>query len=152
MELIDKEINESLLKGAIQISENEDGEFISNIFLVKKKNGKFRPVINLRKLNSFIEYHHLKQETLEYILKSVGKNYFFTSLDLSDVYFSVPIHTDHHKYLKFYWKCQLIEFTCLPFGISSALRVKSSVFSHKKFRNQLIFYIDDSLLQSHCFN
>ncbi|CAG2236723.1 unnamed protein product [Mytilus edulis] len=48
IELIDNEIQILLSKSAIQISNHEKDEFISNIFLVQKKNGKYRPVINLK--------------------------------------------------------------------------------------------------------
>jgi hypothetical protein len=39
---------ELLQKGAISECKHEDNEFISYIFLVKKKGGKFQPVINLK--------------------------------------------------------------------------------------------------------
>ena len=42
--------------GAIQISKNEKDQFKSNLFLMKQKNGKFKPVINVRKLNEFVKY------------------------------------------------------------------------------------------------
>lgn len=44
-ELIDKEIVDMLVKGAIKESFDESEQFISNIFLVKKKNGKCMPVL-----------------------------------------------------------------------------------------------------------
>lgn len=55
IELIDKEVNVMLKKKAISTSPFETGQFISDLFLVKKKNGKFRPVINLKGLNKFIQ-------------------------------------------------------------------------------------------------
>lgn len=150
--LIDSEVNDLLKKGAIAPTLEEKGQFISNIFLVKKKNNKYRPVINLKKLNEFIEYHHFKQETLDYILKSIKRNSYFTSLDLSEAYFSISIHHDFRKYLKFYWRNQLYAFQCLPFGISSAPRVFTKVmkvvFSHiRSYGISSFFYIDDSLYQ-----
>ena len=46
--VIDQEISEMLQKGAIQVVSPMNGEFLSPIFLVKKKDGGNRPVINLR--------------------------------------------------------------------------------------------------------
>ena len=151
-ELIDDEIKQMLDKKAICHSAVEKDQFISDIFLVKKKNGKFRPVINLRNLNKFIQYHHFKQENLGQILQSIGRNFYFTSLDLSDAYFSIPIHKEHRKYLKFFWRNNLYEFCALPFGISSAPRVFTKVMKvvFSQFRSCGIcsfFYIDDSLFQ-----
>lgn len=42
------------------------------------------------------------------------------STDLRDAYFSVPIHREHQKYLKFCWEDKLYQFTCLAQGLSSA--------------------------------
>ena len=87
-----------LNKGAISLSPFEKDQFISDLFLVKKKNGKFRPVINLKGLNQFIKYHHFKMDTLDYILQGIGKNNYFCSLDLKDAYFSIPIHKSYRRF------------------------------------------------------
>lgn len=46
-EIIDNEVLDLLSKKAISVSNNKSGQFISNKFIVEKKNGKYRPVINL---------------------------------------------------------------------------------------------------------
>ena len=54
-------------KGAIQeVSENEDG-FYSRLFLVPKKDGQMRPVINLRPLNQFLVHNHFKMEGMHVV-------------------------------------------------------------------------------------
>lgn len=45
------------------------------------------------------------------------------SVDLKDVYYSVPINQDHKKVLKFEWKGQLYPFTCLLNGLVCAPRL-----------------------------
>lgn len=53
--LIDDEVVKRLNIGAIEESEHDEvNEFISNIFLVKKKNGRFSIVSNLKKPNQFL--------------------------------------------------------------------------------------------------
>ena len=44
-----------------------------------------------------------------------------------DAYFSIPIHEDFQKYLKFFWEGQLYKFVCLPFGPASAPRIYTKV-------------------------
>ena len=124
-------------------------QFISNIFIVPKPNGKVRPVINLRELNLFITNEHFKQETFPVVLDMIQPNDFFTKLDLSDAYFSLLIHPSFQKYLKFRWQGQVYKFVCLPFGLSSAPRVYTKVLKpiYRWFRQQgfhCSYYMDDS--------
>jgi hypothetical protein len=63
-----------LQKRAIVKTEFSSDKFIFNIFLEQKKNGKLLPVINLRKLNQYVEYHHFKQENLKIVLDLIQKN------------------------------------------------------------------------------
>ena len=151
--LIQKEVSDMLFKGAIKEVPHEENEYISNIFLVKKKNGKYRPVINLKKLNEYVSYNHFKQENLDLILKGIRKDSYFTSLDLTDAYFSISVDKTYRKYLKFVWDKKLYAFQCLPFGLASSPRVFTKVlkviFSHiRRMGIDSYFYIDDSLLQA----
>ena len=65
--LVDVEVAEMLRKGAITLCTHQTGEFISNLFLVDKKHGGHRPVINLKHLNQFVPYQHFKIEGLHYL-------------------------------------------------------------------------------------
>ena len=48
-----------LAKGAIQLVKDKDNPgFYSRLFLVPKKGGQYRPVINLKPLNRWIRYNH----------------------------------------------------------------------------------------------
>ena len=49
---------------AIQKVVPTQGQFLSNLFLVEKKDGGKHPVINLKNLNKFIPYEHFKMEGL----------------------------------------------------------------------------------------
>jgi len=52
-EIVSTEIDKLLMKGAIKEVDSVEDQFISNLFLVPKKDGSLRPVINLKK-NEFI--------------------------------------------------------------------------------------------------
>lgn len=70
--LVDLEVEAMLRKGTIQKVRSQGGQFLSNIFLVAKKSGGNRPVINLKHLNAFIPYLHFKMEGL-HLLKDLLK-------------------------------------------------------------------------------
>ena len=93
------EIFRLLEKNIIVESTHEEGEFLSAIFTRPKCSGGYRRILNLSKLNEFVEYHHFKMDTLEVAMKLIDPHCFMASIDLKDAYCSVPIHDDHQKYL-----------------------------------------------------
>ena len=142
-----------LLKGVIVPSSYEEGECIFTLFIVPKPNGKYRPIIYLKILNTFVHYDHFKQETFKIVLDLIQKGDFFKSVDLGDAYFYIPIHEEFQKYLKLSWNGSLYKFICLPFGLKSAPYVFNKVFSW--FREHGIrcnYYIDDSLNMNQRFS
>jgi hypothetical protein len=110
MKAVDEQVQELLQKGAFVKTEFSSDKFISNIFQVQKKNGKLRPVINLRKLNQYVEYHHFKQENLKIVLDLIQKKDFMTSADLTDAYFSIEIDPEYRKFLFFMERAVCIMF------------------------------------------
>ena len=73
------------------------------------------------------------------------------SMDLSDAYFLISIHRGQQKYLKFYWKNTLYQFTCLPQGFACAPRLFTKLMKHvsapvRERGHASSGYLDDSLL------
>jgi len=120
---VNQEIKAMLQKGAIQKANQERGQFISNLFLVAKKDGGNRPVINLKNFNLFIPYLHFKMEGLHLLKDLLKEKDYMCKVDLKDAYFCVPLHPRHRKYIRFQWEGQLYEFLCLCFGLGPALRI-----------------------------
>uniref|UniRef100_A0A1X7TWZ5 Reverse transcriptase domain-containing protein n=1 Tax=Amphimedon queenslandica TaxID=400682 RepID=A0A1X7TWZ5_AMPQE len=104
----------------------EDG-FFSSLFLVPKKGGGQRPVINLKKGDWLVK------------------------IDLKDAYFSILISKKHRKYLCFEFRDRFYQFNCLPFGLASAPWVFTKTLKPiaalgRELGIRLIVYIDDILL------
>ena len=91
-----------LAKGVIEPSVSEPNEVISPVFVRPKKDLKqFRVIINLKSLNHFVAYHRFKMERVESGIKLMSKCCYMSSIDLRDVYNSIPIAPEFRKYLKF---------------------------------------------------
>ena len=70
-ETVDKEIAKLVLKGVLIKSSHEQGEYLSTVFLRPKKDGTHRLILNLKKLNKFVSYHHFKMESLKHVVSMV---------------------------------------------------------------------------------
>jgi hypothetical protein len=95
--------------------------------LVPKPDNKWRPIIDLSALISFILCPTFKMEIPRSILRSVQQGQWLTSLDLKDAYFHIPIHLESRRYLRFLHQGVIWQFKALPFGLNTALRVFTKV-------------------------
>ena len=148
---ISEEIVELLSKGAIEEIQPGPQSFISQIFLVEKKDGGFHPVINLKRLNHHVRTEHFKMEGLCILPSLIQQDDWMVKLDLKDAYLQVPIHPSQHHLLQFQWQRKTYQFKYLPFGLSTAPQVftkllKPVVGFLLQMGIQLIIYLDDILI------
>ena len=91
-------------------------------------------------------------DTLQSAIRLMTPNCYMASVDLRDAYYSVPIHNEDQKYLRFGWNSKLFQFTCLPNGLACAPRlftkILKPVYATLRQKGHLnVGYIDDSYLQ-----
>ena len=152
--ILDQEVQTLLDKHAIlPVSNPETAGFISSVFVVSKKDGGNRPVVNLKPLNQFLVYEHFKMEGIHMLRDLLRRNDYLVKIDLKDAYLTVPLWKGHQKYLRFLWKGTMLEFACLPFGLASAPRVftklmKPVVAILRQRGIRLIIYLDDILVMA----
>ena len=95
-------IQSLLSKNAIDRVENVKSlGFYSRLFLVPKPHQRWRPVIDLSRLNTFLLVERFKMATPESIRASLIPGEWMSSIDLSDTYLHIPIHPNSKKYLRF---------------------------------------------------
>ena len=128
------------------------GEYISPIFTRPKKDGSHRLILNLKSLNEYVAHYHFKMDTLQSAIKLMKPNCYMASVDLRDAYYTVPVDSEHQRFLKFLYRGKLYQFTCLPNGLAYAPRVFTKllkpVYASLRQKGHLnIGYIDDSYLQ-----
>ena len=108
-------------KNAVEPVANQNSlGFYNQLFLVPKPNNRWRPILDLSTLNTFLITESFKMETPETIRTSLQAGEWVTSIDFKDTYFHIPIHSQSRKYMRFYIQGQLYQFTVVPYGLSTA--------------------------------
>ena len=147
-------IQSLLSKNAIERVDNVKSlGFYSRLFLVPKPHQRWRPVIDLSRLNTFLRVEKFKMETPESIRTSLIPGEWVSSIDLSDAYLHIPIHPSSRKYLRFCYKAQVFQFTSLPFGLATAPQVFTMIVKEVKLMAlsrglRIHQYLDDWLIRS----
>ena len=129
--------------------------FYNRLFLVPKPNRKWRPILDLSKLNLFLDTNTFKMETPETIRLSLQKMEWVTLLDFSDAYFHILIAQRSRKYLRFHLNKISYQFTSLPFSLATALLEFTKVVKEVKLMAQargirIHQYLDNWLLRAPC--
>lgn len=149
---VDQEIRKLSVMKVIVKSEHEEGEIISPIFLVQKPDGSYRMILNLKEFNESVEYEHFKMENLSSATSMMKEGCYMASVDLRHAYYSVPVHSDFKKFLKFQWRGQLYVYTCFPNGLANCPRyftkLLKPVYAFLRAQGFLsASFIDDCYLQ-----
>ena len=88
---------------AVELVHNQTSlGFFNRLFLVPKPNNRWRPILDLSKLNLFLRVEKFKMETPETIRTSPQQGEWVTSVDFKDAYFHIPIQEQSRKYLFFF--------------------------------------------------
>lgn len=128
-----------------------DDQFLSSIFLHPKPDGSWRFILNLKKLNNFVNTVHFKLEDVRTAVKLMTPGCYMATIDLKNAYYLLSVKQSHRKYLRFIFKGKLYEFTCLPFGLNTApyvfTKIMKPVIYHLRSLGLLsCIFLDDLIL------
>ena len=143
-----------LMKGAIKrVTNVRSLGFYSRLFLVPKKTGDLRPVIDLSTLNRHMVVPHFKMETQGSVRSAIRSQEWAVSIDIRDAYLHVPMHQAVRKYLSFVVNKKVYQFTCLPFGLATSPReftklLRPVVSLLRQQGVKLHVYLDDWLIRA----
>ena len=143
-----------LMKGAIErVTSVRSLGFYSRLFLVPKKTGDLRPVIDLSTLNRHMVVPHFKMETQGSVRSAIRSQEWAVSIDIRDAYLHVPMHQAVRKYLRFVVNKKVYQFTCLPFGLATSPReftklLRPVVSLLRQQGVKLHVYLDDWLIRA----
>ncbi len=124
----------------------------SPLFLVPKKDGSFRSVIDFRKVSEVTEDDRYPLPVLSNLLMSLGQgNTIFISLDLLSEYSQVPMAAESRENTAFSTPSGHFEWLRMPFGLITApitfQRMTNILFSDLIGRG-IFAYLDDLIICS----
>ena len=125
--------------------------FFSRLFIVPKKDGPNRLIIDLSILNTLMIIPRFRMERISTIASGIVEPMWGLTIDLQDAFYHVPICWQFHRYLAFQVDGQVYVFQYLPFGLSVAPWAFSRITKPIKAHFHLMVirfhsYLDDFLL------
>ena len=148
---IAEEVAALCARGVVERTADHPRLCLSPVFLVPKRSGKYRMILNLKRINAHISPVHFKMETLKSILPLLRPGDWTVSIDLKDAYHHVPIAVGSRALLGFATAGRLYRFRALPFGLKPAprlfTRLVACVAAFLRQHGLRVFcYLDDWLL------
>ena len=68
-------------------------------------------------------------ESLTDVFKTMKKDVWMASVDLTDAFFTVPVHISHQKYFKFGWFQNFYKFLGMLNGYSDPMRIFTKILT-----------------------
>jgi len=68
--VVRQEIQKLIRKGVIMKVKYSRSQIVSELFLLPKKDGTFRLILNLKSFNEFVIHHHFKTDSLQAVIKA----------------------------------------------------------------------------------
>ena len=147
-----EEVDKLLEKGAACLVPRSLVWVSSPFFVVPKSGGGYRPILDLRYINSYLDAPHFKMEGLFMLPLVVREDWLLAKLDLKDAYLTIPVAPEFHQLLAFQVAPhKFAQFQCLPFRLCTVPFVFTKVTKPvMQFLRQQsihsILYLDDLLL------
>ena len=146
-----EEISSLITKQAIVQVSDSPALSLSPIFVIPKRSGGLRVILNLKAINVFIPPQHFRMETLASILRTISPQDWAVSLDLRDAYLHVPIHPVSRRLLGFQYQNRTFQYQVLPFGLRDSpwvfTRLVAMLVGHLRCRGiRIHHYLDDWLI------
>ncbi|KAL0162075.1 hypothetical protein M9458_041471, partial [Cirrhinus mrigala] len=151
--VMEQEVATLLRKEAIEVvpPQSRESGFYSRYFIVPKKDGGLRPILDLRLLNRSVLRLKFRMLTVRQVVSQIRSEDWFVTIDLKDAYFHVSILPQHRKFLRFAFRGEAYQYRVLPFGLALSPRtftkcVDAALAPLRLQGIRILNYIDDWLI------
>ena len=139
-------INDKLQRGII---ERGHGPYTSTVLLLPKPKGGVRFVLDYRALNECVRSDAYTLPQVDEVLSALGGSKFFSTLDIKEAFWSVPLDEDSKQLTAFRTPLGLFQYTRMPMGLKTAsavfCRFLDGIVGDLRWTTALT-YIDDVLI------
>lgn len=151
---LNRQVHKMLKDGLIEISQGS--EYSSPCLLVPKLSSppearQFRLVIDYRSINKSLKRKIFNAERMDDLLDGLGKSSIFSSVDVINAFYHIPLHPDSRDITSFTVGNKTYRFTCMPQGLAVSPDHFNRVFS--KILDGIIgknvfLYFDDCIIHA----
>eukprot|EP00963_Diacronema_lutheri_P009124 scaffold816_cov386-Pavlova_lutheri.AAC.1 len=143
-------------RGIMQRAASDSETRRSTVFMVKRKDGPDRDVVDFRALNDVTVKDHFPLPLIEELLDRLSQARFFISLDLKEAYYNIRMHPDSVRYTGTITHFGLFEWLVLVMGMCNAVatfqRMMDARFHHLIYDKRTVAcYLDDLLIYADSF-
>jgi hypothetical protein len=149
-----QQLQVELDEGVIMEVTREQCRYLSPTFLVPKKGGEWRKILDCRGLNRFIQDITFQMEDHRTVAAIIEPNQFAASIDIRSAYHHLPVSEDLQPYLTFTYAGRYYRYKGMPFGVKHAPRIFTRVMHaamvevRKRWNISSVQYLDDLLFLS----
>ncbi|UYV61064.1 hypothetical protein LAZ67_1003288, partial [Cordylochernes scorpioides] len=125
--------------------------YSSPVTLVRKRDNTMRLCIDFRRVNELVPSDLHPLPLIEMVLDNLSKARVFSTVDISNAYYQIPIAEESQPLLSFVTQQGQYNFKRLPFGFKSAPQIFERVITqliHKQHLSFIAHYYDDFVIFS----
>jgi putative transposase len=141
-----------LREGTVREVPLTEVKWLNPTFLVPKAGGKWRKILDCRRLNEEMAPRHFTMESALDVLEIARPGDWATSLDFHAAFNHISVDVGLRPYLCFHFAGRYFQYQAMPFGLMQAPQTFTRVMKpavtavRSRWKVRMIFYMDDSLL------
>ena len=134
---------------ALGVVRRSNSEWCSPVVLVRKKSGEVRVAIDYRKVNAVTRKDAFPMPRVDECLDQLSGSSVYSTIDCNSGYYQVFVNPDDIPKTAFRFDGELLEFTRMPFGLSSSSQTFCRMM-RRLFANDpnVVVYLDDICVHS----
>lgn len=135
-----------------KVEESDDSPWNTPVLLVPKPKGGYRLVNDFRRLNMITKRQHWPLPRIPELLDKVRGAKWFSSLDMRDAFWQIPIAPEHRPYTTFSTPTRRVRYKVMPMGLVNSSHCFSRLMSIVlRGLPWVLCYIDDVAIYANTF-